>query len=183
MFMQLGRQDGFTFVGVLLLAVVVGLGLADTARIWHVAQQRDRERELLFVGDQFRQAIGGYFEGTPGPAKAYPRSLEDLLKDPRYLPTRRYLRRVYIDPITGTTGWGLVKAPDGGIVGVYSLSERRPLKTGGFAAAEAAFEGKKSYADWKFVYLPAQPPGTGPIPTPGAAPARTGQPPSQTQPR
>ncbi len=68
----------------------------------------------------------------------------------------RHLRRLYPDPITGKDEWGLVKADDGGIAGVYSTSEAAPLKTGGFAVRDASFEGKTKYADWQFVFAPTQ---------------------------
>ena len=143
----------------LVFIAITTLALGSAAQVWQVTQQREREQQLLFVGSQFRDAIGAYFESTPGGAKRYPPQFDDLLKDPRYLSTRRYLRRVYTDPITGKADWGLVRAPDGGIAGVYSLSEKRPLKTSGFDANDAAFEDKTSYVEWKFVYSPAGPAG------------------------
>jgi hypothetical protein len=62
---------------------------------------------------------------------------------------------MYADPITGTNEWGLVKAPDGGIWGVHSLSTERPLKLAGFKVQDAGFERAQSYADWKFHPVPA----------------------------
>jgi hypothetical protein len=46
----------------------------------------------------------------------------------------------------------LVKAPDGGIMGVYSLSEDSPKKVANFGFANREFEGASKYSDWKFVY-------------------------------
>ena len=155
----------------LVFIAITTLALGSAAQVWQVTQQREREQQLLFVGGQFRDAIGAYFESTPGGAKRYPPQFDDLLKDPRYLPTRRYLRRVYTDPMTGKADWGLVRAPDGGIAGVYSLSEKRPLKTSGFNANDAAFEDQTSYGEWKFVYAPAGPAG---------APQQTGESPDAT---
>ena len=84
--------------------------------------------------------------------RQYPRTLDDLLKDPRKPGTERYLRKLYFDPLTGKTEWGLVKAPDGGIMGVYSLSDDTPLKTAGFGVYNREFEGAPKYSDWKFAY-------------------------------
>jgi hypothetical protein len=92
--------------------------------------------------------------------------LEDLLQDERYPNVRRYLRRIYRDPMTGKNEWGLVKAPDGGIVGVHSLAEGRPLKSADFSEADAAFVAVETYAEWKFV---AVPPAAQTPPAPGAA--------------
>jgi hypothetical protein len=63
------------------------------------------------------------------------------------------LRRVYPDPITGSEKWGIVPSPDGGIAGVFSLSDERPLKVAGFVT-DKKFEDAERYADWKFVYTP-----------------------------
>jgi hypothetical protein len=48
----------------------------------------------------------------------------------------------------------LVKAPDGGIMGVYSASEDKLLKTAGFGYFNRDFEGAAKYSDWKFLYNP-----------------------------
>jgi hypothetical protein len=41
---------------------------------------------------------------------------------------QRYLRRIYRDPMTSKTEWGLVQSVDGRIMGVHSLSKDKPLK-------------------------------------------------------
>lgn len=60
------------------------------------------------MGDQFRQAIARYYLMSPGTVKLYPASFEDLLKDLRFVSTQRHLRKIYRDPMTHTTQWGLV---------------------------------------------------------------------------
>ena len=152
--MRRQQQSGFTYLMVLFAVAFMGVVLAAAGETWQSVRQREREVELLFVGNAFRHAIGGYYDGTPGPAKRFPRSLEELLKDPRYLATRRYLRKIYVDPVTGKSEWGLVKAPDGGIIGVHSLSAAAPIKRENFPAGLEAFAAAKQYADWKFVYAP-----------------------------
>ncbi|MGE0875505.1 MAG: type II secretion system protein [Burkholderiales bacterium] len=123
----------------------------------------EKERELLWVGEQFRQAIALYYYRTPGTVKRYPESLVDLLEDKRHLSVQRYLRRIYLDPVSGKAEWGLVRAPGGGIMGVHSLSDAPPLKRGGFAPAQASLEGAARYAEWRFVY---EPPSASPQATP-----------------
>ena len=56
--------------------------------------------------------------------------------------------------MTGTAEWGLVQAPTGGIMGVYSLSNSLPIKTGGFDEADKELDGKTRYSDWQFFYTP-----------------------------
>ena len=142
-------QAGFTYLTVLFAIAFMGLGLALTGEVWHTALTRDREAELLYVGNQYRRAIERYYVSGP---RQFPRALEDLLKDPRKPGTERYLRKLYFDPMTGKSEWGLVKAPDGGIMGVYSLSEDSPKKVANFGFANREFEGVSKYSDWRFVY-------------------------------
>lgn len=154
-----GRScSGFTYLGVLFAVALMGAMLVAIATIWHQAQQREKEKQLLFVGKQFRQAIASYYESTPGLAKQYPKKLEDLLEDKRFPFTRRYLRKIFYDPFTGTTEWALVKDPGGGITGVYSKSDDEPVKKGNFGEQFAQFENKKHYSDWRFVYAPGSVP-------------------------
>lgn len=148
------RQCGFTYIGLLIAVAIIGAALAGAGVVWHTAQQRERERELLFVGDQIRQAIGRYYNASGGPAKQYPQSLDDLLRDPRQPGMVRYLRKHYYDPITGTTDWGLVKDPSDRIMGVFSLSEEQPIKQANFSMADRQFEGKEKYSQWMFEYRP-----------------------------
>ena len=75
-----------------------------------------------------------------------------MLLDPRYPGVQRYLRRVYVDQMTGSQDWVLISAPDGGISGVHSAFPGKPLKSGNFPAGDDDFKDKDSYAGWKFVY-------------------------------
>jgi type II secretory pathway pseudopilin PulG len=149
------RQKGFTLAGALILIAVLGAGMAAYGEIASHAAQREKEQQLLFVGNQFRQAIGAYYERTPGAVKRFPQTLEELLQDKRHPLPQRHLRRMYADPMTGKPQWGLIDAPGGGVMGVYSLSEAQPIKSGGFAARDGAFEDAARYSDWRFSYSPA----------------------------
>ncbi|MBI5889586.1 MAG: type II secretion system protein [Nitrosomonadales bacterium] len=161
---QACRVGGFTYIGLLLIVTIMGVGLVTTSEVWHTAQKREKERELLFIGNQFRQALNGYYEHTPGRERRYPLRLEDLLKDPRYQSTQRYLRKIFADPVGGGEKWGLVRGPDGEIYGVHSLSEDEPMKKSNFSLADRNFEGKTKYADWVFMHVPGQRPAS---PSPG----------------
>lgn len=152
------KQAGFSLLGLLFLVAGLGIGLAAVGTLWHTAVKRDKERELLFIGNEFRRAIESFWEvplpeGTP---RRLPRELNELLSDRRFPHTVRHLRRIYRDPMTGEADWGLVTEPDGGISGVYSLSHEEPMKKAGFEAGNAAFEGKEAYSDWVFSFKPSQ---------------------------
>jgi type II secretory pathway pseudopilin PulG len=154
---------GFTYVVLLVWIAVTGIGAAAVGTMWHTAQRREKERELLAVGEEFRRALGSYHAMVPPGAgtapQRFPRTLDELVRDPRHPGVVRHLRRIHVDPITGDAQWGLLRAPDGGIMGVHSLSGARPLKQRGFAPADETFENAAHYADWRFVYrVPGAPP-------------------------
>jgi type II secretory pathway pseudopilin PulG len=145
---------GATYLSVLFLVAALAVGSAAAGTLWTTAVQRERERELLFAGEQFRRAIGSYYESGAGEGRRYPPAFSDLLQDPRHPGVRRHLRRVLRDPMTNSLVWGEVRAPDGGIMGVYSRGSGVPLRQSGFPQALAGFDGAQSYAGWRFVYLP-----------------------------
>jgi type II secretory pathway pseudopilin PulG len=150
--LTLEKQGGFTYLAALFLVAILSAMLASVGVVWSVAQQRDKERELLQIGDQFRKAIQQYYEKSPGAVKKYPSSLNELLQDQRHLSTQRYLRKIFIDPMTRSSTWGVVIAPEGGIIGVYSLSEDKVLKVSNFSEANQELIGKTKYSEWRFVY-------------------------------
>ncbi|MGE5639345.1 MAG: type II secretion system protein [Clostridia bacterium] len=153
---------------------VITAGLGAAATVYSQSAQREKEADLLFVGNQYRDAIASYYERSPGGAKRYPQKLEDLLEDQRYPVLMRHLRRLYKDPVTGDD-FAPVEAPGGaGIMGVASRSETEPLKSGNFRPKDESFAEAKTYADWKFTYSPTGLAASQPGNTPGntTAPAK-----------
>jgi len=112
------KQRGFTYLGVLIVIAILGIGLSAASEVWVTQARRQKIEELDWVGQQYVQAIRGYYESSPGQVKAYPRTLQDLLEDRRFVTMRRHLRQVYVNPLTGKTDWELVVTPDGGVKGV-----------------------------------------------------------------
>jgi type II secretory pathway pseudopilin PulG len=145
-------QAGYTYLFVMFMVVLVGLAATAVTRQWKTEIRREREAELLYRGDQIRQAIGLYYLTARAGFNTYPRSLDDLIKDPNSSATRRYLRKIYKDPITGDD-FELVKEGDA-VRGVRSKSTATPIKTGNFPTEDQNFNGKTSYHDWIFVYQP-----------------------------
>lgn len=185
------NQRGVTLMVVLLMMVIMGLAAGMAGNTWRNVMQREREEELLFRGNQYRRAVESYFKMAHAGAQGmYPKSVKDLLKDPRSLQTLRHLREAYKDPFTGEdfqlvqeggTVTGLPGAVQSlaGIRGVRSTSGLEPFKKGGFLAPYEDFNGAAAYSDWKFVFAPAPPgqPGAAQPQQPGA-----GQPPLPGQP-
>jgi len=203
-------ENGFVYLWALFAVALAGIVMAGVGQIWQVKAQREKEAQLLYVGEEFRKAIMSYYNtGT----RQFPESLEDLLQDKRSPNIKRHLRKIYLDPVTNTAEWGLIEesspgsnttpntsalsgnnpssnanpvagnnpvlnsqsTPGGGaapgsampnsspvsssigkqrIVGVYSLSEKKPVKKDMFPEQFAKFSEAVTYRDWKFVYKP-----------------------------
>ncbi len=161
-------QQGFTYLTALMVIMVTGVMLGATGQAWQTIMKREREEELLFRGQQYRNAIERWYKPRPGQHVATPlRDLKDLLQDPRSLTTVRYLRRLYEDPLTGKE-WTVIRDPSRGISGVASASAEKPFKTGGFPEELKEFAGKERYSEWVFLYNPGGP-GAKPAASPSAA--------------
>lgn len=157
------RAAGYTYIGLLFFVFLAGIGLALAAHSWHMEIRRERERELLFVGDQFRRAIASYF-ADPAGKNQYPQKLEDLLEDRRHPNPVRHLRQIYRDPMTGEAQWNLIVEKER-IIGVSSRSEGQPIKVAGFPERYQEFASATSYNAWRFIHRPQPakaPPSTNP---------------------
>ncbi len=119
---------GFILLGMLCLLVISGYILTQASAKWSDVVKREREQELLKVGDTIRKSIGSYYNATPGVVKQYPPTLEALLYDNRFPTPKRHIRKLYIDPVTQREGWGIVVAPNGGVMGVNSLIGRKTVQ-------------------------------------------------------
>jgi len=176
------NKRGFTYLGALILIVVCGISLSGASAYHKTIVKRSKEAELLFRGDQIRRAIQSFYEHSPvGRPHIYPRSMQDLLRDSRYLGIRRHLRKNYTDPMTPEGEWAFIRDSKGRIKGVFSPSLATPLKTGNFPTAYKHFEVSKQpeikseirqmskskrfsendgvkkmpkYSDWKFIFIP-----------------------------
>src|SRR3970282_1028445 len=88
-------ERGFSYVMVLAAIVIVGI-VVEAAHVttWRVVRA-DREAELLFRGLSCRTAVRSFHQANG----AFPRSLEDLLEDPRSA-SKRHIRALYPDPMS-----------------------------------------------------------------------------------
>lgn len=149
-------QQGFTLVGTLLIVAILALVAAGSVRLGALVHRRHAEQQLLDEGMAFSVALGLYARATPPGQPDAPLTLQELLKDPR-LPSRlRHLRKIFMDPLTGSEQWGLERDENGRIMAVYSLAGGEPIKRAGFEPRFSDFGGKKSYQDWKFKRSPEE---------------------------
>ena len=146
-------RSGFTYLTLLAVIIAAGITLSSAGKFQHTIMRREKEAELLFRGDRIRRAVKAYHMSAPSKdQKQYPKQLDDLLADPRYPVKRRYIRKIYPDPMTEDGKWGVITDPKGGIRGVFSKSLAAPLKNAGFPPGYEQFEGAQTYSEWKFIY-------------------------------
>ncbi|MDB5811367.1 MAG: hypothetical protein JWN94_3489 [Betaproteobacteria bacterium] len=150
-----GNVKGFTYLGLLFALALAGVGLALAGVVWHTAGKRAKEQQLLFAGAAIQDAILHYYRNGPNRMREFPRSLQDLVEDQRYVTVERHLRKIYVDPMTGKREWGLITSGEGRIVGVFSQSREAPLKRDNFRDAFAPFAQARHYSDWRFVAVDA----------------------------
>jgi type II secretory pathway pseudopilin PulG len=164
------NSRGFTYIALLAALVIIGISLGATGKYWQNVMLREKEEELLFRGDQYRQAIELYYRA----GQKYPPNIDKLLKDDRTPAGKRHLRQKYKDPMTGedfeiitsqtvtrgigggvgaTAGFVPIPPPPTtpGIIGVHSKSDKEPLKKDNFPALYQDFAGKSAYSDWQFI--------------------------------
>jgi len=146
-------QGGFSYLGILVLVVLIGLMLSAAGEVASTEARREREVELLFIGHQYRNAIERYVRTN----RRWPTALADLVEDTSGgVTSQHFLRRLYPDPMTRAADWKLLPAPNGGFMGIASTSAQVPLKHSGFDAADVDFDKAGMYSDWVFVYEPAR---------------------------
>lgn len=137
----------------LILVACIGLMLAAVGEVASTQARRERETELLFIGHQYREAIGLYFRAN----HRWPTDVADLVEDNSGAAiTQHFLRRPYADPMTRAADWTLLPAPNGGFMGVASRCAQAPLKRAGFDPQDVDFDKAAHYADWLFTFEPGR---------------------------
>ncbi|MGE5173711.1 MAG: type II secretion system protein [Betaproteobacteria bacterium] len=144
------NRPGFTYIALLAVLVIIGISLGAAGKYWQNVMLRDKEEELLFRGDQYRQAIERYYLAIPAKPQ-YPESIDKLLNDDRTSGGKRHLRQRYKDPFTGEDFIEIRDPLTNRITGVHSGSDKTPLKQANFPVPYEDFAGKEKYADWQFV--------------------------------
>jgi type II secretory pathway pseudopilin PulG len=149
-------QRGFAYVLLLVTIALISLFASTSMSAGSQMARSGAEQSLLVIGGEFESALRSYARlGNTSPVgPSGPKTLQELLRDPRFPGLRRHLRQTYADPLTGQANWGLVTDPAGFIVAVYSQAEGTPIKQSGFPPAQSHFAGATRYADWIFGLSP-----------------------------
>jgi type II secretory pathway pseudopilin PulG len=135
---------GIVYPMLLGAIMIIGIATAGVAELWATQVKREKEAELLFRLGEYRRAIIRYRADH----NRLPKELKDLLEDRTQLQTKRYLRRLYPDPMTGKADWKLKLVVDragvvSGIEDVNSTSAGKPLRSLPGKKAESS-----TYKDW-----------------------------------
>lgn len=138
------KSRGFTYIELLVAATILAILASAAVPMVRLSVKRKKEIQLRRSLREMRTAIDRYKEladrgviprGAPE-TMGYPPDLDTLVEGERVLGTLtqriRFLRRIPVDPMTGTAEWGLRSVQDdpdsttwGGqnVYDVYSLSE------------------------------------------------------------
>jgi type II secretory pathway pseudopilin PulG len=135
---------GFVMVALLVAMAVTAVWMGALLPAWRQQMQREKEAELIFRGESIARAIYLYRQKN---GQNLPPSLDTLV-------SQRFLRKKYIDPITGKDFLpvaGAAGAPggraggpgqlQGGIVGVRSTSNETSIRI---------YNNQQTYSQWAF---------------------------------
>ncbi len=95
--MRRRSESGFAMLLVFLMAAIIAISLYMELPRVAFESQRQKEQLLIERGEQYKRAIKVFFKTN----NRWPAKLEDL----EDLNGRRYLRKRYIDPMTGKDEW------------------------------------------------------------------------------
>lgn len=119
---------GFTLIELLVVMAIIAMLLSLAAPRYFNSMDKSRETMLRENLAMTRQALDKFF----GDNGKYPDVLDDLV-------TKRYLRNLPIDPITGSAATWIIVPPDG-----VAKGEVFDIKSG---SAEKSIDGTE-YKDW-----------------------------------
>ncbi len=115
-----GPQCGFTLIELIIASAILVVLSTMAVPLARVTIQREKERELRTDLWEMRDAIDRYKDAadrggfqTKVDSQNYPPDLETLVKGVDVHDKKlRFLRKIPVDPMTGTTEWGLRSMQD-----------------------------------------------------------------------
>src|SRR4051812_38101530 len=101
-------ESGFALLLIFSMAAIVGIMLyMEVPRVAFEAQ-RDKEQLLIDRGQEYQRAIALFVRKY----NRFPASIEELENTNR----ERYLRRRFVDPMTGKADWRILHAGPNGVI-------------------------------------------------------------------
>lgn len=109
------RESGYALLIVVLMAALLLVALSAAVPRLLTQGQREKEEEMIFRGEQYRQAIGRFYRKFG----RFPNSIDELL----HTNDRGFLRREFPDPMTPDGKWRLIRVgPSGELIGAVTHS-------------------------------------------------------------
>jgi general secretion pathway protein G len=110
------KEKGFTLIELLIVMAIIALLLSLTMPRYFHSVDKSKEAALHSDLNGFREAIDKYY----GDNGKYPDTLDDLV-------TKKYLRDIPPDPITGSNLTWVIIAPSDSLQGkVYNIRSAAP---------------------------------------------------------
>ena len=152
------RQQGFGYLSVLMIVLMLGWFGAAKFEENQTRIKREKEKELLFALEAYYYAIEQYYLASDDGTHVLPEALDQLILDRRFIRTKRHLRKLYLDPMTGAVP-SLMRNENHRIIGVYSNSSEWILNQSRFSKLSRDQQQKaqafmKVYRDMKLIVDP-----------------------------
>lgn len=148
-----GSTDNRGYALIVLMVLVFSLTLISLEKVSTLIESssKTKEEELIYTGLLYVSAIGSFYQSSPGSVKHFPKELEELIRDERFVRVERHLRRLYPDPMNVNVPWGVIRNSQGEIVGVYSQSDKATSSKVRYYQGGKVLVGDR-YSDWRFTY-------------------------------
>jgi type II secretory pathway pseudopilin PulG len=152
-------ERGFAMAALLVAMAVMAVVMSALLPVWRTLSIREKEEELVWRGQQYDRAIQLYRKKTSAPGAP---NLDALLNG-------RFLRHKYLDPITNSEFVLIGVSPAGNAPGAQQPKIGFGQLIGGVRSKSKArsfreLDGKKTYAEWQFTYVPWRPGGQPALP-------------------
>ena len=112
------QESGFALLFILLIAAGIAISMYMELPRIAFETQRNREELLMQRGHEYQRAVGLYLKKY----QRYPSKIEDLESTNNL----RFLRRRYIDPMTGKDDWRMIHAGPGGMLTDSLIKRKSP---------------------------------------------------------
>ena len=129
-------ESGYILLIVMMMATLLLISLAAAVPSIYVEGQRQKEKELIFRGEQYARAIMLFHQQF----KRYPTSVKELLHTNRM----SFLRKAFPDPMTRSGKWRFIHATANGVIldsktlGPPGKGQKRPFGSGSSPGSQSA---------------------------------------------
>lgn len=121
------EQQGYSYLWFLFILVFISIFFSNNLIVYSTIKKKNNEEELFRIATMYCKALNEYYTNSPTGIMVYPDAFVNLLRDPRYTKDVRYLRTLFLDPITNKE-FIYIRNNQQEIVGFHSVSENKILR-------------------------------------------------------